>query len=208
MIKLITSEPNIRYFSGFTGSVGILIIDGPRSTLIVDGRYGEQAKSEVKKGIKVVQAPLTASLLDVALKYLVPRHPKEIGYEDDRMTVETFNKIEKQLPETKYISISNEIRTKRMVKHHHEIDLIAKAALIADLTFDCVIRIIKPGMTEKDISAQIDYLFKTFKGDNPAFENSRIVRQTFRFHSRQTYRQKDRAGRSCAYGFRSAVQEL
>jgi Xaa-Pro aminopeptidase len=57
-----------------------------------------------------------------------------------------------------------------MVKRKNEIDTIKKAALIADLCYDCVIRIIKPGMTEKEISAHIDYIIKTFKGDSPAFE--------------------------------------
>jgi Xaa-Pro aminopeptidase len=170
MIKLITSEPNVRYLSGFTGSVGILIINGSKSTLIVDGRYGDQAKSEVKKNVKVIQAPVSDPIMKVAIGILQRSKAKEIGFEDDKVNVEAFNKLSKALPETKFISISAEIRDKRMIKHHHEVDLIAKAALIADLTFDCAARMVRAGMTEKDLSAQVDYLMKTFKGDNPSFE--------------------------------------
>jgi Xaa-Pro aminopeptidase len=59
MIKLITSDLNVRYFSGFTGSIAMLIIDGKKRTLFVDGRYTNQAKAEVKPGIKIVTIPLS-----------------------------------------------------------------------------------------------------------------------------------------------------
>lgn len=170
MIKLITSQPNVTYFSGFSGSVGILIVNGKASYLIVDGRYGLQASSQVKKGIKVIQAPLESTLLDEAVKLLKKLKAKEIGYEDDKLDTASFNKMRRQLMRVKFSSISRELRDKRCVKDSREIDLICKAALIADLTYDCVLRIIKPEMTELEISAQIDYLIKTFKGEQPAFE--------------------------------------
>jgi Xaa-Pro aminopeptidase len=170
MIRIITSEPNIRYFSGFSGSVALLIERDRSSTLIVDGRYTIQARAEAYEGINVVQAPLHLSLLDAAVKILKKEKVREIGYEDDRMTVESFNKLKAKFPGVKFRSISGELRGKRMVKNKKEIDLIRKAALIADLTYDCMIRIIKAGMTELEISAHIDYLIKTFKGDLPSFE--------------------------------------
>ena len=170
MIRLITSEPNIRYFSGFTGSVAILILRSKRSTLIVDGRYTQQARSEVKGGIKVIETPLSSTLLDTALNLLKSEKISEIGYEDDKLDAASFNKLKEKLPKIKFYSISKELRDKRCVKSKAEIDTIRKASLIADLTYDCIIRIIKPGMTELEISAHMDYLIKTFKGDAPAFE--------------------------------------
>lgn len=170
MTKLITSQPNIRYYSGFTGSVGILIARDRTSTLIVDGRYTEQAKSEVKKSIKVAQAPIGTDPWDFAIALIKKDKIISIGYEEDKVDVATFNKISDKLPKLKFVSISKEIRSDRMVKSKSEIDIIAKAALIADLTYDCIIHIIRSGMTELDISAHIDFLIKTFKGEGPAFD--------------------------------------
>ena len=51
---MITSATNRLYYSGFTGSNGILIISVHGSVLITDSRYTEQAKSECA-GIKIVQ---------------------------------------------------------------------------------------------------------------------------------------------------------
>ncbi|MFH1710322.1 MAG: Xaa-Pro peptidase family protein, partial [bacterium] len=170
MISLITSEPNIRYFSGFTGSVGMLIVQDKSSFLIVDGRYTRQARSEVRKGTKVIEAPFSSTLLDAAFNILKDKKISEIGYEDEKMDVASFNKLKAKFPNAKFHSISKELRDKRCVKSGSEIDTIRKAALIADLTYDCIIRIIKPGRTELEISAHIDYLIKTFKGNLPAFE--------------------------------------
>jgi Xaa-Pro aminopeptidase len=170
MTKLITSEPNIRYYSGFSGSVGIMIIHDNSSYLIVDGRYWQQAQEETIKGIKIIKAPLASTLLDEAVKILRSLKVKEIGCEEDKIDAAAYNKLKQVFPKTKFTSISKEIREIRSIKATNEIDLISKAALIADLTYDCVLRIIRPGMTEMEISAQIDYLMKTFKGEYPAFE--------------------------------------
>jgi len=170
MTRLITSEPNIRYLSGFTGSVGILVIRDNTSVLIVDGRYTEQAGSEVKKSIKVIEAPLYCGLLDTAIDLIKGKKPSTIGYEDDKMDAASFNKLKNRFPGAKFYSISKELRDARMIKGRDEIDIIRKAALIADLTYDCVLRIIKPGMTELELSAHIDFLMKNFKASSPAFE--------------------------------------
>lgn len=170
MIKLISSQPNIRYFSGFTGSVGILIIEERSSSLIVDGRYTQQAKAEVNRSTKVLQAPHGSTIWDLAIDHLSKKKIIALGYDEEKFDVALFNKIRKRMPKLELHSISREIREKRAVKNESEVELIAKAALIADLTFDCIVHIIRPGMTEQEISAHIDYLIKTFKGEYPAFE--------------------------------------
>jgi len=170
MIRLITSEPNIRYLSGFTGSIAILILTDKDALLIVDGRYTQQARSEAKKGIKIIEAPLSSGLLDTAINLIKGKKPSTIGYEDDKMDAASFNKLKDRFPRAKFYSISKELRDVRMIKGRDEIDVIRKAALIADLTYDCVIHIIKPGMTELELSAHIDFLMKTFKANAPAFE--------------------------------------
>jgi len=170
MIKLVSSQSSVRYFSGFTGSVGILVIRDKTKTLIVDGRYTEQAKEEVIKGIKVIEAPLGTGIWDEAIKLLKNKKTSGIGYEEDAVDIATIKKLKAKLPGLEFYSISREIRDKRVIKDKKEVDLLSKAALIADLTYDCILHIIRPGMTELEISAHIDYLMKTFKAEAPAFE--------------------------------------
>jgi Xaa-Pro aminopeptidase len=170
MTKIVSSQQNVRYLSGFTGSIGILLINGSKQTLIIDGRYTDQAKKEVYKGIKTVQAPLGSSLLKCALDIIKKSKPTKIGIEDDKVDALTYNKIKSAFQRTEVYSISNELREKRCVKEQDEITSIRKASLIADVVFDCIIRMVKPGITESDIGAEIDYLTKIMGGEAPAFE--------------------------------------
>lgn len=170
MIKLITSPVNIRYLSGFTGSVGILFSDKTASTLIVDGRYTQQAVGEVHKGIKVLQAPTGFSLWATAFDIIKKKKVRELGFEDDRMDVQSYNALKKNFPKIKLISISSEIREARCVKSEKELSLIRQAASISDIVYDCIIRMVNPGITENDIAAEIDYLVRVMGGEASAFE--------------------------------------
>jgi Xaa-Pro aminopeptidase len=170
MIKLITSDLNVRYFSGFTGSIAMLIIDGKKRTLFVDGRYTNQAKAEVKPGIKIVTIPLTSSFYKASIEYLKKIKAKNIGYEDDKVSSEAFCLLKRGLPGAVFSSISQELREERMLKTPDEIRDMKHAAKIADAVFDCVVRMVRSGISEKDIAAEIDYLIRVLGGDLFAFE--------------------------------------
>jgi len=44
---VVTTLPNIRYLTGFTGSAGILVVTGSRAMLTTDGRYRTQSAEQV-----------------------------------------------------------------------------------------------------------------------------------------------------------------
>ena len=48
---LVTHLQDVRYLCGFTGSAGILAFAGQKAAFFTDGRYVEQARTEVK-GVK------------------------------------------------------------------------------------------------------------------------------------------------------------
>jgi len=170
MTELITSPVNIRYLSGFTGSISVLLKHNGKSYLFVDGRYTRQARSEVKKGTSVIEIPLGSSHISVVAEFLKARNVKSIDFEDDKMDVASFNTLKRISGIKSFNSISKQLRDERCVKNKKEIELVKKAALIADLTYDCVMRIVKAGQTEREISAHLDYLMKTFRAESSAFE--------------------------------------
>jgi Xaa-Pro aminopeptidase len=50
---LVSSHPNIRYLSGFTGSAGLLLVFPDRTHLLTDFRYREQAPEETRGAAEV-----------------------------------------------------------------------------------------------------------------------------------------------------------
>ena len=52
---LVTSNTNVRYLTGFTGSAGSLWVDVDRAVLVTDGRYRDQAPDQVAAAGAVVE---------------------------------------------------------------------------------------------------------------------------------------------------------
>ena len=51
---LVTSLPNIRYLTGFSGSAALVVVTGGGLLLVTDFRYEEQARAEVDGTSRVV----------------------------------------------------------------------------------------------------------------------------------------------------------
>src|SRR5580704_15187343 len=60
---LVTHLPNIFYLCGFSGSAGALVVTEAGSVFFTDGRYTDQARTEVQGAQFVIapKAPLTAA---------------------------------------------------------------------------------------------------------------------------------------------------
>lgn len=76
----------------------------------------------------------------------------------------------KEIIKAKFINGSNISKDLRIIKDEEEIQYLAKAAEIADKTFNEVIKYIKPGVTEKDVADKIKELLMEFGGEGLSFE--------------------------------------
>ena len=60
---LVTSLPDVRYLTGFTGSNAALLLTGTRATLFTDGRYTAQAQAEVDGAeVRIVESAVKVAL--------------------------------------------------------------------------------------------------------------------------------------------------
>jgi Xaa-Pro aminopeptidase len=149
---LVLDMKNIRYLTGFTGSDGALLIGPDDRILMVDGRYITQAREE-SAGFEVHRYPgKTDGLVDV----IVRRGPGVIGFEAQTMTVAAWNALTERLPGVTFRPLQEELEGLRAVKDEEEIAKIAKAASIASRAFLDILARIRPGMTERDIAADLD----------------------------------------------------
>ncbi len=157
---------NIRYFSGFTGSDGVLIIDSGTAILLVDGRYTAQAALEVTD-MQIIEYKdkiegITQTIKDSQLK--------NIGFEADFITVEMYNKLTKCLHNYVFVPLAEEIRLIRARKDETEIELMKKAAQISSAAILSLITQIKPGCTEKELALQLELNARKSGADQLAFE--------------------------------------
>lgn len=155
---LITTPYNRRYISGFDSSAGTIVITKKSASLIIDFRYFEMAQSAVN-GLDVI---LQDRLVEQIEKLLDSAKVKQVMVENI-VTVEELSHFCEILSscevraEAGLTELLNELRS---VKSGAELEQMDKAQQITDYGFAEIIKFIKPGMTELEIAAQLEYIMK------------------------------------------------
>ncbi len=166
---LIFDEDNRYYFSGFRSSFGCIIMSNKKKILITDSRYESEAR---KSAVGFVVILATASnFYQVISKQLELAKSKIIGFENDSLTVSEFEGLKEKLPDYVFVSASNDIADKRVIKSEHEIEKIAHAEEVTVAAFNEVVSSLKVGMSEKEVSDMITYAMLKRGATEPAFSN-------------------------------------
>ncbi|MFC1491566.1 M24 family metallopeptidase [Nitrospinota bacterium] len=79
-----------------------------------------------------------------------------IGVEDECLTIKTFKKFQKALPEAQFKEVSSIFQLARTVKEPEEIELIRKAVEIAEAAMKVGMEVAKPGVTEMDVMREVE----------------------------------------------------
>ncbi len=83
------------YFSGFTGSVGNILVTKKRAFLFVDGRYHEQADLEVDANhIEVVKVTMNDTVLDLYKTKIKENKIKTLGVDGSRIEYSKFLELQ------------------------------------------------------------------------------------------------------------------
>lgn len=162
---LVSKAENVRYFSGFSGSAGMLLITKSSNKLLTDFRYIEQATAQAKQ-FEIVRysATLWKTLADLVKNSDISK----IGFEGDFITYDGYLEIVDTLPMVSLVPVK--LDNLRMAKDAAEIVSIKKAVEIADNAFLQILSFIKPGMTEQDVALQLEYYMRKLGAEKPAFD--------------------------------------
>ncbi len=163
---LVTNPYNLRFITGFTGTAGLALITPNDAWFITDFRYTEQAGEQVKE-FKVVQAQkgLLVEVARIAQEAAVER----LAFEQDYMTFATYSQYQEKLSAT-LEPVSGLIEQLRMVKAPEEIDVLKAAAKIADDAFEHICTYIKPGMTELQVSNELEFFMRAQGATSSSFD--------------------------------------
>jgi Xaa-Pro aminopeptidase len=164
----VTSPPNVRYLTGFTGSNGALLLysDG-RAVFFTDPRYTVQANQQVTCKVVIAKGPITkATLIEVARSKV-----RRVGIEHDNLTVGQFETLKKTLPvQAELVPVTGLIERLRMVKDAAEIALIRASVIGNSRALESALKRFHMGMTESDLAAEIDYKNRKFGAESPSFD--------------------------------------
>lgn len=163
---LVTNPYNLRFITGFTGTAGLALITPNDAWFITDFRYTEQAGEQVKE-FKVVQAQ--KGLIDEVARIAQEAAVKRLAFEQDYMTFATYSQYQEKLSAT-LEPVSGLIEKLRMVKSPEELDVLKAAAKIADDAFEHICSYIKAGMTELEVSNELEFFMRSQGATSSSFD--------------------------------------
>lgn len=164
---LVSSLPNIRYLTGFTGTNALCLIKHRSQHFLSDGRYASQSRQEVQGFARHIT---TAGLLEHAGKRSLLESGHRVGFESENVTYANYRIMKRVFPGVKFVPTRDLVGNIAVVKDAGEVRLIREAVKISDIVFQEVLEHIKPGVMERDIAAEISYLHKRYGADGDSFE--------------------------------------
>lgn len=167
----VSQEDNRYYLSGFLGTAGSLVITPRDAVLATDFRYIEQAG---------IQAPdyrifqITANSPDWFAKLTAELNIKRLGFEAGDITFSRHRQLSESVRDANYqfelVPTENTVEAIRMVKEPEEIDLISRAAGIADKAVEHARKIIHAGLKEKELAWEIEKFMRESGSQSLPFE--------------------------------------
>ncbi|MGH9747191.1 MAG: M24 family metallopeptidase [Candidatus Acidiferrales bacterium] len=166
---LVSQLHDIRYLCGFTGSAALLLVEPTRATLFTDSRYTFQAHEEVADARIAIAKH---GLLGAAGQELRRRRGRvRVAYSPAHMTVGQHGGLQQAAgARIRWVNGAGAVEKLRALKDPQELATMRRAAILISEVFSESVPLIKPGMTELDLAAELEYAMKRKGASGPSFE--------------------------------------
>ncbi|MGE5313962.1 MAG: M24 family metallopeptidase [Acidobacteriota bacterium] len=159
--------PHLRYFAGFSGSNGMIVITQRSALFFTDFRYKEQSASEVPAFRRTV---VRGSLIEAAAKGGAFKGLGTIVFNEEVCSYKFIDELRAQAREASIRPGSLIAERCMTCKDEGEIADLAAAAAISDRVFTDLLTLIRPGITELDIAAEIVSRHRRYGAEKDAFD--------------------------------------
>lgn len=164
---LVANGVNMLYFSGFSGGSRLLIPKKEGGILYVPSVNYEAAKETVKNfDIELVN--VTENADEKVVDRIRSLKIKQVGF--DALDASIFLKLKEKIKDVTLKPMKKLVSELRKVKDEEEIDLIRKAASITSRGMEKAFEVIREGMSERELAAEIEYAMRKHGSDGVAFD--------------------------------------
>jgi len=165
---LITSPANWYYLTGFTGEAGVLLVSRNGTALITDGRFMVQGRGETS-GVRLLQQE--HSLFETVGQFLKDAGHRRLGYDPAQLTLAQMRSLRKAGGnKLRWLPAPGLTESLRMRKDAGELTQMRKAALLAGEMMEFAIGLLKPGVQESQVAAEVEYQMRKCGASGPSFE--------------------------------------
>jgi Xaa-Pro aminopeptidase len=164
----ISQAENRRYLSGFDGD-GFLLISPDNAVLATDSRYTEQAPEQAPE-FEVIQ--IKGDLREWFPQMVSGLGIEKVGFESDGLSFSTHRRLieaSKGLP-VQLIPTDGLVESLRAVKETGELELITRAAELADKAIEYITNTLRQGITEREAAWQTERFLRESGSESMPFE--------------------------------------
>jgi len=165
---LVTHPANWYYLTGFTGESGTLVVSEESTTLVTDGRFTVQAKEETR-GVKIELQQ--GGLYMATGTFLKKNRVGRVGFDANQLTVTQLSTLRKAVgSKWRGVEAAGLVERLRMRKDARELAVMRKAAILAGEVLESVLKLVRPGVRENELGAEIEYQMKKRGASGASFE--------------------------------------
>ena len=166
---LLTDEKNQRYATGFPFTDGAVLVGREKAWLLTDSRYIEAAEKKAGGCCTVQMFDREHSLTDLMRAALEDCRAKKVAAEDEKLSHARWSATEKALG-LSLVSAGGMMGDLRASKSEEEIESMIRAQRISEKALEEVLHVIRPGMTEKEVMAELVYYMLRFGSEGNSFD--------------------------------------
>lgn len=189
---LITDPYSLRYYTGFSGE-GLAVVTEASTVIITDSRYTEAAGKE--SSFAVWEYNQANPMKELFLSLIKEDGIYRLGFEDASISYADYRRFSGYLSgrteedngsssaeispvgnpavdkkNACMVPLENALLLPRQIKSEAEISLLRAAEHIGDLAFRDMLDILRPGMTELEVAAELEYRLKRHGAEGLSFE--------------------------------------
>ena len=167
---LLTGEANRFYASGFhsSGTDGVALVTKDRAWYFTDARYTEAAGRTIR-GAEIREVGHGRGYTTLLEEVLREQGARRLGFEDAYMTVQDWERYRKALP-CELVPASELLWELRRAKDDEELEAMVAAQRIAERALEDILNELRPGLTEKEVAARLQYRMLHYGAEDMSFD--------------------------------------
>ena len=170
---IVTTLPNVRYLTGFSGSAAVLVVTKDLSVLTTDGRYRTQSAEQLQAaGAPEVEISIGTGVeqREAVRAALGSAGAARIGLEAGNVTWSGQRAWADVLSGDKLVPTANAVEALRERKDAAELARMERAAAIADAALFEVLPLMSQGITEEHFALELDTAMRRGGAEGTAFD--------------------------------------